>query len=114
MLAYNNQIFCLIYLSCMKNEFCLICLSRMKSDKAYAEGRTFDGSKFYVISALYQELGERGNQLENDDYQRKKIDDLHKRLADAHASIHHLELVSAQNVAVDNLYATVYFQDQTP
>lgn len=57
-----------------------------------------------ALSALYQELGERGNQLENDDYQRKKIDDLHKRLADAHASIHHLELIDKIRVEVQQLH----------
>ena len=43
---------------------------------------------------MYQELGEVGNETENSDYQKKKIDDLQKRVADAYASIHHLELVS--------------------
>lgn len=43
--------------------------------------------------ALYQELGEKGNEMENAEYQSKKADDLQKRLADAHSSIHHIELV---------------------
>nr|DAD38551.1 TPA_asm: hypothetical protein HUJ06_012873 [Nelumbo nucifera] len=47
-----------------------------------------------VLTALYQELGERGNEMENSEYERKKSDDLHKRLADARSSIHHIELVS--------------------
>lgn len=47
-----------------------------------------------ATAALYQELGERGNEMENAEYQRKKIDDLHKRFADAYASIHHTALVS--------------------
>lgn len=33
--------------------------------------------------------------MENDDYRRKKFDDLQKRLADARSSIHHIELVIA-------------------
>lgn len=31
--------------------------------------------------------------MENAEYQRKKVDDLQKRLADAHSSIHHIEIV---------------------
>lgn len=45
------------------------------------------------LVALYQELGERGNEMENSEYQRRKADDLQKRLVDAHSSIHHIELV---------------------
>lgn len=33
--------------------------------------------------------------MENLEYQRKRMDDLQKRLADAHSSIHHIELVRA-------------------
>lgn len=47
------------------------------------------------LAALYQELGERGNEMENLEFQRKKMEDLQKRLADAHSSIHHIELVRA-------------------
>lgn len=50
---------------------------------------------FTVLAALYHELDERGNEMENVEYQRKKVDDLQKRLADAHSSIHHIELVRA-------------------
>ncbi|KAK6246717.1 hypothetical protein QUC31_018282 [Theobroma cacao] len=45
-----------------------------------------------VLTGLFQQLGERGNEMENDDYRRKKFDDLQKRLADARSSIHHIEL----------------------
>lgn len=31
--------------------------------------------------------------MENSEYQKKKMDDFQKRLSDAHASIHHVELV---------------------
>lgn len=48
---------------------------------------------FCCLVALYQELGERGNEMENSEYQRRKADDLQKRLVDAHSSIHHIELV---------------------
>ncbi|KAK9279503.1 hypothetical protein L1049_013182 [Liquidambar formosana] len=53
-----------------------------------------------VLTALYQELGERGNEMENSEYQRKKADDLQKRLADAHSSIHHIELVDKVKLEV--------------
>ncbi|KAJ7959973.1 MAU2 chromatid cohesion factor-like [Quillaja saponaria] len=53
-----------------------------------------------VLTALYQELGEKGNEMENAEYQRKKAEDLQKRLADAHASIHHIELVDQVKLEV--------------
>ncbi|XP_021849729.2 sister chromatid cohesion protein SCC4 isoform X1 [Spinacia oleracea] len=56
-----------------------------------------------VLSALYQELGERGNEMENAEYQRKKIDDLHKRFADAYASIHHTALINKDKIEVHQL-----------
>ena len=42
---------------------------------------------------LYREVGERGNEMENSEYERKKEDDLQKRLSEAFSSIHHIELV---------------------
>lgn len=48
----------------------------------------------HIFIALYQELGEKGNEMENAEYQSKKADDLQKRLVDAHSSIHHIDLVS--------------------
>lgn len=48
---------------------------------------------YTILAALYQELDERGNEMENVEYHRKKVDELQKRLADAHSSIHHIELV---------------------
>ncbi|XP_057536923.1 sister chromatid cohesion protein SCC4 isoform X1 [Amaranthus tricolor] len=57
-----------------------------------------------VLSALYQELGEVGNETENSDYQKKKIDDLQKRVADAYASIHHLELINKDKIQVQQLH----------
>ncbi|GAB4824830.1 hypothetical protein Ancab_007700 [Ancistrocladus abbreviatus] len=51
-----------------------------------------------VLTALYQELGERGNEMENSDYQRKKVDDLEKKLAEARSSIHHLELIGQTKI----------------
>ncbi|XVF33776.1 hypothetical protein REPUB_Repub18cG0000100 [Reevesia pubescens] len=46
-----------------------------------------------VLTGLFQQLGERGNEMENDDYRRTKFDDLQKRLADARSSVHHIELI---------------------
>ncbi|OWM68702.1 hypothetical protein CDL15_Pgr024889 [Punica granatum] len=51
-----------------------------------------------VLTALYQEVGEKGNEMENAEYHRKKAGDLQKRLADAHSSIHHIELVDKVKV----------------
>ncbi|KAL2930953.1 Sister chromatid cohesion protein SCC4 [Bienertia sinuspersici] len=57
-----------------------------------------------VLSELYQELGERRNEMENSEYQRKKIDDLHRRLTDAYASIHHNELINKEKIEVQQLH----------
>ncbi|XP_021277744.1 uncharacterized protein LOC110411777 [Herrania umbratica] len=53
-----------------------------------------------VLTGLFQQLGERGNEMENDDYRRKKFDDLQKRLADARSSIHHIELIDKVKLEV--------------
>ncbi|KAM7257502.1 hypothetical protein ACFE04_013243 [Oxalis oulophora] len=45
-----------------------------------------------LLSALYQQLGDKGNEMENDEYRSKKIDELQRKLADARSSIHHIEL----------------------
>lgn len=52
----------------------------------------------YFHTALYREIGERGNEMENSEYERKKEDDLQKRLSEAHSRIHHLELVCKDKV----------------
>lgn len=57
-----------------------------------------------VMSELYQELGERGNEMENTEYQRKKIDDLYKRLGDAFSSIYHVELINKEKIEVQQLH----------
>lgn len=54
-------------------------------------------SLFYedlVLAGLYKDLGERGNEMENAEYQTRKTIDLQRRIADANASIYHLEIVS--------------------
>ncbi|XP_028752776.1 sister chromatid cohesion protein SCC4 isoform X3 [Neltuma alba] len=53
-----------------------------------------------VLTGLYQELGERGNEMENSEYQAKRTEELQKRLADAHASIHHIEIVDKTRIEV--------------
>jgi len=57
-----------------------------------------------VLTALYQELDERGNEMENAEYQRKKVDDLQRRLADAHSSIHHIELIDKVRLEVQQFH----------
>lgn len=57
-----------------------------------------------VLTALYQQLGERGNEMENDEYRRKKLDELQKRLADAYSSIHHIELISKVKLEVQQFH----------
>ncbi|KAF5751296.1 hypothetical protein HS088_TW02G00309 [Tripterygium wilfordii] len=56
-----------------------------------------------VLTDLYRELGEEGNEIENDDYRRKKFDELQGKLADAHSSIHHIELIEEARVQVQQL-----------
>ncbi|KAK2980410.1 hypothetical protein RJ640_025256 [Escallonia rubra] len=51
-------------------------------------------SELALHAALYQQLGEKGNEIENSEFYRKKVDDLQKRLSDAHSSIYHIELAS--------------------
>ncbi|CAI8585998.1 unnamed protein product [Vicia faba] len=46
-----------------------------------------------VLTALYKELGEKGSQMENDEYKTKISKDLQKKLAEAQASIYHIELI---------------------
>lgn len=55
------------------------------------------------MTALYQQLGEKGNETENSEYQSKKADDLQKRLANAHASVHHIELIDKLKLEVHQL-----------
>ncbi|WOL14418.1 hypothetical protein Cni_G23198 [Canna indica] len=57
-----------------------------------------------VLTALYREIGERGNEMENAEYERKKEDDLQKRLSEAHSRIHHLDLIERARVKVQPLH----------
>ncbi|PSS14160.1 MAU2 chromatid cohesion factor like [Actinidia chinensis var. chinensis] len=56
------------------------------------------------LTALYQELGEKGNEMENLEYQNKKVEDLQKRLNDARSSIHHIELIDKVRTEVHQLH----------
>ncbi|CAJ1970797.1 unnamed protein product [Sphenostylis stenocarpa] len=56
-----------------------------------------------VLTALYKELGERGNEMDNTEYQTKKSEDLQRRLADAHASIYHIEIIDKRRIQVHQL-----------
>ncbi|XP_020212078.1 sister chromatid cohesion protein SCC4 isoform X2 [Cajanus cajan] len=57
-----------------------------------------------VLTALYKELGERGNEMENAEYQTKKSEDLQRRLVDAHASIYHIEIIEKVRLEVHQLH----------
>lgn len=67
----------------------------LSSDYIFPSGFPFSNKHtcLLILSGLYQELGERGNEMENSEYQTKRTEELQKRLADAHASIHHIEIV---------------------
>ncbi|KHN41009.1 MAU2 chromatid cohesion factor like [Glycine soja] len=56
-----------------------------------------------VLTALYKELGERGNEMENAEYQNKKLEDLQRRLTNAHASIYHIEIIDKVRLEVHQL-----------
>ncbi|KAF9591894.1 hypothetical protein IFM89_009502 [Coptis chinensis] len=53
-----------------------------------------------LFTALYKELGEKGNEIENSEYAKKKEEDLQKRLADARSSILHIELIEKVKLEV--------------
>ena len=48
---------------------------------------------WFLISELYRELEERGHEMENYEYERKKEDDLQRRLSEAYSHAFHQELV---------------------
>ncbi|XP_020591840.1 uncharacterized protein LOC110032522 [Phalaenopsis equestris] len=53
-----------------------------------------------VLTDLYKELGESRNEMENSEYERKKEDDLQRRLSDALSRTHHLELIEKERIKV--------------
>ncbi|KAL9272325.1 Sister chromatid cohesion protein SCC4-like protein [Drosera capensis] len=56
---------------------------------------------------LYHEVGEKENEIENSEYQRKEVDELQKRLADAQSSAHHFELIDKTRVEVQEMHDSV-------
>ncbi|KAM7258500.1 hypothetical protein ACFE04_014241 [Oxalis oulophora] len=60
-----------------------------------------------LLTALYQQLGEKGYEMENDKYRTKKINELHRKLADARSSIHHLELIERSRFEVEQQHNEV-------
>ncbi|CAL5333896.1 unnamed protein product [Camellia sinensis] len=56
------------------------------------------------LTALYQQLGENGNEMENVEFQNKKMEELQKRLDDARSSIHHIELIDKTKIEVHQLH----------
>ncbi|XP_072979158.1 sister chromatid cohesion protein SCC4 [Typha angustifolia] len=57
-----------------------------------------------ILTALYREMGERGNEMENSEYERKKEDDLQRRLSEAHSRTHHFELIEKDRIKVRPLH----------
>ncbi|CAH8385974.1 unnamed protein product [Eruca vesicaria subsp. sativa] len=58
-------------------------------------------TQLWVLSsftALYQQLGEKGSEMENEEHRKKKWDEMQSRLAEARGSIHHIELVEKARV----------------
>ncbi|KAL8516471.1 hypothetical protein ACS0TY_014937 [Phlomoides rotata] len=55
------------------------------------------------MTVLYQQSGEKGSEMENLEYQKKKVEDLQQRLATARSSPHHNELIGKVRVQVDEL-----------
>ncbi|KAF7152879.1 hypothetical protein RHSIM_Rhsim01G0245200 [Rhododendron simsii] len=56
------------------------------------------------LTALYQQLGEKGSEMENDEYLSKKRADLQDRLQDACSSIHHIEIIDKSRIQVHQLH----------
>ncbi|KAL0369856.1 UNVERIFIED_CONTAM: Sister chromatid cohesion protein SCC4 [Sesamum angustifolium] len=55
------------------------------------------------LTALYQQSGEKGSEMENLEYQRRKIEDLQQKLATARSSVHHNELIEKVKLQVQQL-----------
>ncbi|KAG7537487.1 Chromatid cohesion factor MAU2 [Arabidopsis suecica] len=56
-----------------------------------------------IFTALYQQLGEKGNEMENEEFRKKKWDELQSRLAEARGSIHHIELVAKARIELHQI-----------
>ncbi|XP_071720041.1 sister chromatid cohesion protein SCC4 [Rutidosis leptorrhynchoides] len=56
------------------------------------------------LTTLYEQVDEKENELENREYEKKKVDELKKRLANARSSAHHLELIEKTKFQVRRLH----------
>ncbi|GFP98752.1 maU2 chromatid cohesion factor homolog [Phtheirospermum japonicum] len=52
------------------------------------------------MTALYQQSGEKGSEMENIEYQKRKVEDLQQRLALARSSVNHNELIDKVKLQV--------------
>ncbi|KAF8765974.1 hypothetical protein HU200_008016 [Digitaria exilis] len=59
-----------------------------------------------VFTELYRELGERENEMENFEYERKKEDELQRRLSEACSHDFHQELVEKSRIQIQPLHDT--------
>ncbi|TKW03736.1 hypothetical protein SEVIR_7G062100v4 [Setaria viridis] len=57
-----------------------------------------------VFTELYRELEERSNEMENSEYERKKEDDLERRLSEAYSHAFHQELVEQSRIQIQPLH----------
>ncbi|TVU13731.1 hypothetical protein EJB05_37155, partial [Eragrostis curvula] len=57
-----------------------------------------------VFTELYREVEERGNEIENSEYEKKKEYDLRRRLAEAHSHAFHQELVDKSRIQIQPLH----------
>ncbi|KAH6814459.1 Tetratricopeptide repeat superfamily protein [Perilla frutescens var. frutescens] len=55
------------------------------------------------MTALYQQTGERGSEMENVAYQRRKAEDLQQRLTAARSTVHHNQLIAKVKLQVHQL-----------
>ncbi|CAL5028109.1 unnamed protein product [Urochloa decumbens] len=66
-----------------------------------------------VFTELYRELEERGNEMENSEYERKKEDDLQRRLSEAYSHAFHEELVEKSRIQIQPLHDMPRMQSET-
>ncbi|KAK6145193.1 hypothetical protein DH2020_022013 [Rehmannia glutinosa] len=55
------------------------------------------------MTVLYQQSAEKGSEMENLEYQKRKVDDLQQRLALARSSVHHNQLIDKVKLQVHQL-----------
>ncbi|GAA0181223.1 hypothetical protein LIER_30218 [Lithospermum erythrorhizon] len=52
------------------------------------------------LTALYQQSGEKEHEMENLEYQKKKVEELQRRISDAASSAHHIFLIDKNNIQI--------------